>query len=233
MEAMSGLTGTDALAVMNSRNGYNDGFGMDGGWLWIIIILFFAWGNNGWGNNNNNFENRFLERDIFDTNMNVSNSTCQTQRDVLDSKYDLGTQILSNRYDLGTQILENRYQNQLCCCNTQKEILENRYQNSLQTQTITAQLAQCCCDLRAEGIQNTQKILDTLCADKLDALRTDLQSAQLQISQLSQTNTLLGQINKVPIPAYLTCSPYMSSMYAYNGYNNCGCNNGCGCGNLI
>lgn len=236
MEAMSGLTGTDALAVMNSRNGYgyNDGFGCDGGWFWIIIILFFAWGNNGWGNGNNAnaFENRFLERDVFDTNMNVSNSTCQTQRDVLETKYDLGTQILGNRYDLGTQILENRYQTQLCCCDTQKEVLENRYQNALQTQTITAQLAQCCCDLRAEGLANTQKILDKLCENEINQLRTDLQSAQLQISQLSQTANIVNSIIPRPTPSYPSCSPFVPSYFGFNG-NGCGCNNGCGCGNLI
>ena len=54
-----------------------------------------GWGNNGWNNLNNDIDNRFLERDVFATNQNVSNtgaftnqnvsnSACQTQRDVLD-----------------------------------------------------------------------------------------------------------------------------------------------------
>ena len=90
-------------------------------------------------------------------------------------------------------------------------------------------MANCCCDLRAEGIANTQKILDKLCENEINQLRTDLQSAQLQISQLSQTANITNTLRPYPTPAYLTCSPYMSSIYAYNGFNNCGC----GCNNLI
>ena len=40
MNGTSALSGTDALAVMNGRDGY--GFG-DGAWFWIIIILFAFW----------------------------------------------------------------------------------------------------------------------------------------------------------------------------------------------
>lgn len=134
MEAMS--TGGIVPTLDYSRN--NDGYGFgDGAWFWIIIILFAFWGNNGWGNRNNGLETdidtRFLERDIFNTNQNVSTSACQTQRDVLETKYDLGTQVLENRF--------NCSQN---ACNTQKEVLQNRYDNALQTQTLSAQMAQCC-----------------------------------------------------------------------------------------
>ena len=110
-------------------------------------------------------------------------------------------------------------QNQNCCCETQKEILQNRYDTALGNQNLQAQLAQCCCDLKTEGIANTQKILDKLCENEINQLRTDLQSAQLQISQLSQTNNLVNTLRPTPIPAYITCSPYTS---AY-GYGNCGC----------
>lgn len=218
---MEALSGTDALSVMNAtRDGYGYGDGMYGGWFWIIIILFAFWGN-GFNRNNGlatDIDTRFLERDIFNTNQNVSTTGCQTQRDVLENRYT--TQLgLTN---LGAQT-------QNCCCETQKEILQNRYDNALQTQTLSSQMANCCCDLRAEGIANTQKILDKLCENEINQLRTDLQSAQLQISQLSQTANITNTLRPYPTPAYLTCSPYMSSMYAYNGFNNCGC----GCNNLI
>ena len=221
---MEALSGTDALSVMNAtRDGYGDG--MYGGWFWIIIILFFAFGNNSFGRNNGineNLDTHFIERDIFNTNQNVSNSACQTQRDVLESRYttQLGVQqIIGSQKD--------------CCCETQKEILQNRYDNALQTQTLSSQLANCCCDLRAEGIANTQKILDKLCENEINQLRTDLQSAQLQISQLSQTANITNTLRPYPTPAYITCSPYESAMFGrfgYNGFNNCG---GCGCNTLI
>lgn len=62
-----------------------------------------------------------------------------------------------------------------------------------------------------------QKILDTMCQDKIDALRTELQSAQFQLGNLSQTNTIINAVRPFPQPAYITCSPYTSAS------NNCGC----------
>ena len=220
MEAMP-LTAADVGAVVgNNRDGYGYGYGCGGDWFWIIIVLFAFWGNNGFGNRNTAFETnvdtRFLERDIFNTNQNVSTTGCQTQRDVLENRYT--TQLgLTN---LGAEM-------QKCCCDTQKEILQNRYDNALQTQTLSSQMAQCCCDLRAEGISNTQKILDKLCENEINQLRTDLQSAQLQISQLSQTANITNTLRPFPQPAYITCSPYQSYPYGCYG-NGCGC-----CGNNV
>lgn len=215
MEAMSGLTGTDALALMNNRDGY--GFG-EGAWFWIIIILFAFWGNNGWGNRNNGLETdidtRFLERDIFNTNQNVSNTGCQTQRDILETKYDLGTQVLENRF--------NCSQN---ACNTQKEILQNRYDNALQTQNLSAQMAECCCNLRAEGLANTQKIIDLIQQDKIDQLRDQVYTTNLALNNANLTNQIVNSIIPRPAPAYPSCSPFVPSTYGCNGYNGCGCNN--------
>lgn len=215
MEAMSGLTGTDALALMNNRDGY--GFG-DGAWFWIIIILFAFWGNNGWGNKNNGLETdidtRFLERDIFNTNQNVSNTGCQTQRDILETKYDLGTQVLENRF--------NCSQN---ACNTQKEILQNRYDNALQTQNLSAQIGECCCNLRAEGLANTQKIIDLIQQDKIDQLREQVYTTNLALNNANLTNQIVNSIIPRPAPAYPSCSPFVPSTYGCNGYNGCGCNN--------
>lgn len=215
MEAMSGLTGTDALALMNNRDGY--GFG-DGAWIWILVLLFAFWGNNGWGNRNNGLETdidtRFLERDIFNTNQNVSNTGCQTQRDILETKYDLGTQVLENRF--------NCSQN---ACNTQKEILQNRYDNALQTQNLSSQMAECCCNLRAEGLANTQKIIDLIQQDKIDQLREQVYTTNLALNNANLTNQIVNSIIPRPAPAYPSCSPFVPSTYGCNGYNGCGCNN--------
>lgn len=209
------LSAADVGAVVGNNRAYNDGM-WGGEWFWIIIILFAFWGN-GFGNRNNGLETdidtRFLERDIFNTNQNVSTTGCQTQRDVLESRY-------TNQ--LGLTELGANMQN--CCCETQKEILQSRYDNALQTNTLQAQISECCCNLRAEGLANTQKILDKMCENEINQLRTDLQSAQLQISQLSQTANITNTLRPFPIPAYITCSPYQSATgYGY-GY-------GCGCAN--
>lgn len=122
-DTMETLNGTDALAIMNSRNnGYGYGYdGFGGGWFWIIILLFFCRGGN-WGDNQTLTSDEFIKRDIFNTNQNVSNTACQTQRD----------------------ILENRYTNQLCCCETNRNIDSVRYDTLLNFKDMQAQLASCC-----------------------------------------------------------------------------------------
>jgi hypothetical protein len=64
----------------------------------------------------------------------------------------------------------------------------------------------------------------------MDKLCTELQSAQFQLSQLSQTDNIINRLMPVAKPAYLTCSPYASSFgigfgagAGYNFGNNCGC----------
>jgi hypothetical protein len=55
-----------------SRNGYGDSE-----WFWIVILLFAFWGN-GFNRNNGletDIDTRFLERDVFNTNQNVSTTT--------------------------------------------------------------------------------------------------------------------------------------------------------------
>jgi len=105
-------------------------------------------------------------------------------------------------------------------------------------------MASCCCDLGRgqENIKyavsqaandilvandkNTDRIINYLTQTEMDKLRTELQSAQFQLSQLSQTSNIVNQLMPVAKPAYLTCSPYAAAFgLGYNGFNN-----GCGCG---
>lgn len=208
-----GLSASDVLALTNNRE-YD---GMGGQFWWVIVFLIVAsmfrgnglFGNDGVAAGTLLGSDEFIKRDIFNTNQNVSTTACQTQRDILENRY--ATQ-------LGLANLASETQE--CCCETQKEILQNRYDTALGNQNLQAQLAQCCCDLKTESVANTQKILDKLCENEINQLRTDLQSAQLQISQLAQTANITNTLRPFPQPAYITCSPYQS----YNfGYGNCGC----------
>lgn len=50
--------------------------------------------------------------------------------------------------------------------------------------------------------------------------------------ELKQIANIIGQLRPTPTPAYLTCSPYESNMYATRGLygtygNGCGCNSCC------
>ena len=134
----------------------------------------------------------------------------------------------------------NNIQSQLanCCC-------ENRLATANLNSTI---LAENCADRAAlsDGIRdlltnqtnNTQKILDQMCQDKIDAknetiaqLRSelmfargqasqDVQTAQIQAGQRALANEVEQYVLPTPRPAYIVNNP------------NCCQNGGCGCGNF-
>lgn len=136
---------------------------------------------------------------------------------------------------------------------------------------LSNQLAQCCCDNRlaserlnytiatencadraaiSDGIRDiivnqtasTQRILDQLCQDKIDAkneriadLERQLTMANLSASQTAQTSRILADnaaqtvaleqyLNPVPVPAYVVSNPNCCNQ------NNCNMNCGCGIG---
>lgn len=224
------LSAADVAAVTRNNDGCNDMWGGGGWWIWIILIAFLfpmmgGWNRNGidTGVQDNFISDEFVKRDIFNTNQNVSNTACQTQRDILENRYtnQLGFQ------NLGTQV-------QVGNCNTQKEILQNRYDAALMAQSMQAQMAQYCCDIKeavlADGNATRQLMQENTIQelrDKLADRDRDLQTAYWQISQVNQTKNIVDTVRPTPKPAYLTCSPYFA--YNMNGFSG-GC---CGNGNVL
>lgn len=109
-------------------------------------------------------------------------------------------------------------------CATQKEVLESRYTTQLGFQNIQAQMAECCCDIKTAIHAEGEATRGLITANTIQELRDNLQAAQLQLGQLSQTQTLVNTLRPFPSPSYITCSPY-ESVYG------CGRNYGC-CGTI-
>lgn len=223
MMGANAMSPADVAAVVdNNRSGYGYGDGMFGGWMWIIVLLFLFRGNN-WGYNGGEsplVSEEFIKRDIFNTNQNVSNTACQTQRDVLENRYTT---------QLGLQQVQAAQQ--ACCCETGNKILESRYTTQLGFQGLGAQLAQCCCDITTaihaegeatRGLIQSNTIQDL--RDKLEQSQRENLTNTLVSSNQAQTQNLIGTLRPYPVPSYITCSPYVPY-----GYNGCGCNTGCGC----
>lgn len=147
-------------------------------------------------------QNGYETRDTINTNSNAINAN------------------LCNGFNGVNQGINNLgYKLQDCCCDIERNIDGVNYNMAKNTSEV----------IQAQN-NNTQKIIDHLTQNEINSLRTELQSAQLQLSQLSQTSNIVNQIKPCPIPAYLTCSPYTSYNipFGFGNYNNC-C--GCGCGN--
>lgn len=207
------LSATDALALQHGGYGY----GMDGmgSWFWVFILIFLFRGNGfGYGEGATLNSEEFIKRDIFNTNQNVSTTSCQTQRDVLESKYD--TQLAINNASA---------QAQACCCETNRNIDSVRYDTLLNFKDMQAQLSSCCCDLKnavhleAEATRNMiqENTIQDL-RDRLSASQRETDTANLALQNNAQTNTILTSLGR-----YVT-NPYVPYNYGY-GYCGCGCGN--------
>lgn len=79
----------------------------------------------------------------------------------------------------------------------------------------------------------TQRIIDLFTQDKIQSLQTELQSAQLQLSNNAQTNSILNALRPTPVPSYPVMSPYTSIVNPTGFSFGAGCgyggNTGCGC----
>lgn len=189
----NGLTAGDILALSRDNGAFD--------WSWIIglIVVGGIFGNGGFGFGGNSalteeyIANQFTQRDIF----------------------GVQTAMLESNNALTRDVLENRYTCSQNACNTQKEILQNRYDNALQTQTLSAQMQNCCCTLESKIIEENQKTRDMIQQDKIDQLREQVNTSNLALFGQNIVNQILPR----SVPAYPSCSPYVPANYGYNGCN--------------
>lgn len=62
----------------------------------------------------------------------------------------------------------------------------------------------------ASSAANVQKVLDKLCEQETDRLRTALAEARVIANNAAQTNELLSRLQPSPIPSWIVSSPYTS-----------------------
>lgn len=247
MMGNEGISVADALAL---RNGDGDGFGGNGAWWIVILALLFGWGRNGnFGGGGNGGYNPCCApataqgvADAFNFNQ-LDNGLRGIEQGLCNGFYT----VAQNNNAVLAALAD-------CCCKTQTSMLtgfhgiENSlctlgYNNQAGFNALGNQLASCCCDLergqenikyeianatnalKIAGDKNTDRIINYLTQTEMDKLRTELQSAQFQLSQLSQTDNIINRLMPTPKPAYLTCSPYAAA-FGYGANYNFG---GCGC----
>ena len=203
------MTPADIAAVTRDDN--RDGFFGEGGFFWIVVLfLIFGMMGGGFGWGNNAAMQGAITRGELYEGFNT-NAILQNQNG-----------LMRDNFGLQRDILENRFDAQKCCCDTQKEILESRYTTQLGFQAQQAQQAQCCCDLKTAIHAEAEATRQLINQNTMQELRDNLQAAQLQLGNLSQTQTLINALRPCPIPAYPSCSPYQVTNWFGNG-----CNTGC------
>lgn len=147
------MDGIQPVMDINRGNGYGDGFG--GSWIWIIVILALFWGGGNWGNNGDcaaaAFANGAMTRNEITNGFNaqeVNNGIRGIQNGLCDGFYSQNTtmlqgfnstqrDIMQTGYQLSSAIAENRFAAQQCCCETNRNIDSVKAENYRNTCEIT------------------------------------------------------------------------------------------------
>ena len=240
------------MPVSPMNYGGNGGFlGGDGAW-WLIVLLLIGWGGNGFGNGfgnggamsvNNDVQRGFDQSAVMNGLSGITSAVTSgfASAEAADSARQMATmqQAFATQTSItgGINTLASQLAN--CCC-------ENRLATANLNSTILAEncadraaVSDALKDVMVNQNANTQKILDMMCQDKIDAknekiadLQNQLTMANLAASQNAQTAQIMADnaaqtaalehyLNPTPIPAYMVQNPNCcANMYNYG----CGCN---------
>ena len=164
----------------------NTNFWGMGTWLIILILFLFMWGNGFWGFGGNNAAwllNGMNNNNNHDNTVDIINNNTQWQQQMA------AQQNLANQTTLLTQWF--------CGVNSniEKAILAGQQNTSA---------------IIAASAANVQKVLDRLCEQETQALRTQLAEARVIANNNAQTNELLSKLQPTAVPSYIVSSPYTS-----------------------
>ena len=234
MENGMGLSASD-VALLNRDNGF--GWGGDGGaFMWIFALLILAGGGFGGFNNSGfanaiGYENLATSNEVqrgFDNQNSMANereilaavtsgtaqavaATNQTFHDTLGALTDKYSELARDIAGISVQNQQIIANQNDCCCSTKMAIAEagaginasiaqNRYDAAMNTAAINANTT-----------AQTQKILDVLSQNKIEAL-------QSKVNDLELKNAMSGVVR------YPNGWTYNAGMNPF-----CGCGTGCGC----
>jgi len=248
----------------------NGGYGSD--WLWIILLLALFGGFNGNGNGfGGGFNNDYAwlsngQKEIMqNTNEGFNTLHLSNQIEgVRDGIYGLSNQLCNCCADMQSTVANGFYNSEIAANNRQMADMQQNFALSTQLANASADnrlgianltstvLSENCADREAlsNGIRdivtnqtaNTQRILDQLCQDKIDAknekiadLERQLSMADLKASQIAQNafisqgfadevDALYNRLNNCPVPT--------TPVYGRTPIFTCS-GNGCGCGNTF
>lgn len=226
-------------------NGYggNDMFGGNWAWWIIILLIFGGWGNNGFGGfgggNGNEIQRGFDQNAIMNGINGISTGLCNGFAGVNAAIANSAAQaeISANARQMAQMqqdfAMQSAFQN--CCCENRAATADLKYTVATEACADRNAVSNALRDVLEANNASTQKILDTMCQDKIDAknetiamLRQELQMAQLAASQGVQTSQILANneaqtaaleryLAPTPIPAYIVQNPSCCNQMNYCG----------------
>ena len=175
--------------------------GGEGIWIFALLILLFG-ASGGFGFGGRGVDGRVATVEDLNNSANFTRLESQVMNNGnrIESKAEAAySGICDLGYEMAKQFADTNSQLASCCCTTQRAIDSVNYNGAMNTASINATTT-----------AQTQKILDALAQNKIEAL-------QGRINQLELTNAVAGVVR------------YPSAMtYAYNANPFCGGFNSCG-----
>lgn len=225
-----------AVGRDSSNNCYgNNGLFGNSGWEGIIGLIVVAglfgggWGGFGFGGNRGNCATQA------DLSAGFANSEIMSDlNDII-----LGQATMQNFINQGFSGLNQTVTNGFAGINN--AICTLGFQNQAGFNSLSTQLAQCCCDTRSAIADvkyanerntcsiieatnaNTRAILDFLTNEKIEGLRAENTALKGRISDDYQADRIISKLSPCPSPAYIVPNP--NCCYNYGVYP---VNNGCG-----
>lgn len=246
-------------------NGSGNGFGFGGDWAWILLLLVL-FGGNGWGggiggginndiypwmNQSNQINGGFRDQMLNTSISGIQNAITSGFGDVQNSLcagfagVNAGisngfaqAEIADNSRQMANmnQIFGLQSSLQQCCCDNRAGLADLKYTIATEACADRAAVNDALRDVLSANTASTQRILDQLCADKLEQkndiiaqLRSellyargqasqDVQTAAIQAGQRALANEVEQYVLPTPRPAYIVGNP-----------NCCQQTSGCGC----
>lgn len=214
------------IAAATGGNRSNDGFGDGNGWWLILFLLICGWGGYGFGGGFGGYGGGGFNSPAgqgFATRTDID--AALATRGIENGIQNISTQLCNGFNTLGSQMAN-------CCCDLKQGQGEINYNMAAQTNILQNTVNNGFRDVIENQTAGVQRIIDTITQDKIQSLQTELQSAQLQLSNAAQTNNIINALRPTPTPSYPVMSPYTSIINPTGftfGAGNCGCAVGCGC----
>ena len=226
-------------------NGFGN-IGGDGWWIILLLLCLGGWGNGfggggGFTNTNNDVQRGFDQSAVMSGLTGIQSSVTSGFGDVQTALCNgfSGAEIAANARQIADlqQMFALQSQMAQCCCDNRAATADLKFTVAQEACADRAAVANALRDVIEANTASTQRILDQMCSDKIDAknekiadLERQLTMANLAASQNAQTATILANneaqttaleqyLAPVPRPAYIVQNP-----------NCCGTNYGCGCG---
>lgn len=254
---------------MGGNSGFGNGFGSDGWWIILLLLLV---GGNGWGNGfgggnggagslypwmnqaeitSDGFRDQMINNNITSIRDGIGNLSTQLCNCCADMNQTVSNgfaqaEIANNARQMASMNQNFALQSALqeCCCENRAGIADLKYTVATENCADRTQSMQNTRDIIENATRNTQAILDKLCQQEIDALKTQNVSLQNQLNMatlresqtaqnafiqnglLNSNTSLLNELRSCPIPSMPVYG--MTEIFRCNSNNN-GC--GCGCGN--